>query len=315
MRTKAERPELDPAAKEAISRFFWSRFTLPVLGLNLVVVIGGLIFILRGIDNYARAEVTSQVAEILADMGMVDQIQEQASNALVNLGSLHNDLDDVKSELDTIRQDATGALRNEIESVQSDVNSLLEAGASLSEVDAEGVMERLRSYNELLSDGDQFKILASLSGVPIGSIVAWHKSLGDSPSALAGTIWVECNGQKLTGDSYAESPFLNLEIPDLNRSGRFLRGSAESGIYQDDTFKSHSHEHYHHVATQGESDRDVSSRGSIALIGRQGSDSKYELSGLGTTPTLGITSPSSTRTGDAETRPKNMSVVWIMRVK
>ena len=69
---------------------------------------------------------------------------------------------------------------------------------------------------------------------PIGSMVAWHKSLSGVPSLTAG--WVECNGQTL---SDGDSPFDGQTIPDLNDNNRFLRGSTTSGT----TGGSDSHRH------------------------------------------------------------------------
>ncbi len=76
----------------------------------------------------------------------------------------------------------------------------------------------------------------ALSGfgiVPIGSIIAWHKSLSGVPSLPDG--WVECSGGTITD---AESPLYGQSIPNLNSAsgyngGRFLRGSATSGEMQE----------------------------------------------------------------------------------
>jgi hypothetical protein len=63
---------------------------------------------------------------------------------------------------------------------------------------------------------------------PIGAIMAWAKSMPDTPRMSGG--WVECNGQELKD---AGSPYNGEIIPNLNGVGgqprRFLRGGAESG--------------------------------------------------------------------------------------
>lgn len=62
--------------------------------------------------------------------------------------------------------------------------------------------------------------------VPIGSVVAWMKSLPGTPS-LDTLSWVECNGQTL---NHPENLFFHDQVmPDLNISNRFLRGSGNSG--------------------------------------------------------------------------------------
>ena len=59
--------------------------------------------------------------------------------------------------------------------------------------------------------------------VPIGSVVAWFKSLTTTPPLLPN--YVECNGQVLAD---GDSPLNGETIPNLN-ANRFLRGQATSG--------------------------------------------------------------------------------------
>ena len=91
------------------------------------------------------------------------------------------------------------------------------------------------------SDGDFLTagIVTSTSGVngmtfqintnnvakpPIGSIVAWAKTLTSVPALPSG--WLECNGQTI---SDANSPMNGEAVPDLTTANRFLRGNATSG--------------------------------------------------------------------------------------
>jgi hypothetical protein len=127
--------------------------------------------------------------------------------------------------------------------------------------------------------------------VPIGTILPWHKSLTGTPALPTG--WVQCDGQTL---SDAASPYNGRVIPDLNGTGLFLRGSSTSGTLQ----------------SQGT--RLPSSQFTISLVGIVGGGTgKW---GIGEGGTGGaLASPTAWGGGDAETRPVNMSVVWIMRVK
>lgn len=152
--------------------------------------------------------------------------------------------------------------------------------------------------------------------VPIGSIIPWHKSIPGVPALPDG--WVECNGQVLEATG---SPLHGQVIPDLNASGRFLRGATESGILQDDMMQNHRHldsGHYHSFNLSnngypdGHSDRTANNywmehwRGNN--IWKNTNTTHADLQGPsdwgGNTPRVGN-----------ETRPVNMSVVWIMRVK
>lgn len=148
---------------------------------------------------------------------------------------------------------------------------------------------------------------------PVGSIVAWHKSFfPGAPPVPDG--WVECNGQ-IVADS--ASPFDGLTVPNLNGDGSganspglagayrmFLRGDTTSGSGELDNFQGHGH--------------DVPSGRAINWGG--GSKTTFGDSGIfdgnpndyATTPVdIGYGAPRYS----GETRPVNMSVVWIMRIK
>lgn len=61
--------------------------------------------------------------------------------------------------------------------------------------------------------------------VPIGTIMAWAKSLTGTPSLPA--QWAECDGSTV---SDAESVYDGVTLPSLNSgTQRFLRGSTTSG--------------------------------------------------------------------------------------
>lgn len=60
--------------------------------------------------------------------------------------------------------------------------------------------------------------------VPVGTILAWHKSATGTPALPDG--WLECNGQTVFD---AESPYYTGAVPDLNGGNRFMRGNSASG--------------------------------------------------------------------------------------
>ena len=185
--------------------------------------------------------------------------------------------------------------------------------------------------------------------VPIGAIIAWHKDFANTP-ALPGRF-VECNGQTL---SDADSPYNGQTIPDLNGNARFLRGSGTSGTNQAEATKapstafttgnqSASHTHTTNIGaiTSGgrsvDHTHDTEGTNQMTTAGvRDGGSFDAYVVDTGT-PTTGNSSADHTHShthgnktsgnqsadhthsitggGDAETRPINMSVVWIMRVK
>ena len=130
--------------------------------------------------------------------------------------------------------------------------------------------------------------------VPIGAITAWHKNLDGTPATLPDN-WAECNGQVLND---AESPYDTTVLPNLNVnpmiegegfSGLFLRGGVTSGILQAD-------------ATAKNGLRiDVSGPEGSGHHGRDGNGLSWIQGAI--------------LSDDTETRPANMSVVWIIRIK
>jgi hypothetical protein len=133
--------------------------------------------------------------------------------------------------------------------------------------------------------------------VPVGTILAWHRDFTGTALTLP-PGWVECNGQEVTD---LDSPFNGLTLPQLNGDARFLRGGAVSGTIQADSITNHQH-NYTRAANCNER--------------WNGGNSSYECSPttLQTTATA-ITASGAQTTIESETRPVNMSVVWVMRIK
>lgn len=130
--------------------------------------------------------------------------------------------------------------------------------------------------------------------VPIGSIIAWHKSFTGTPILPDG--WLECNGQPVNDMG---SPYYGQALPNLNGEGRFLRGSATSGAQQADAFQGHRHS--------------IIAWGNVAGSHcQEGSGFTINSTIVGDSITDGVNG--TPRTAN-ETRPTNMSVVWIIRIK
>lgn len=170
--------------------------------------------------------------------------------------------------------------------------------------------------------------IGHLSTLPLGSILAWHRDLGPERPAPLPPGWVECNGQILDDP---ESPYHGLEIPNLNgpaatgEGGLFLRGSLRSGVLQGDQLQSHTHidaGHQHPRNPEGVAER-------VLLVPSETGDGHAAERGDGNSTNVGeLTGTAQARLGEpvglrradqvrhgAETRPVNMSVVWIMKVK
>lgn len=129
---------------------------------------------------------------------------------------------------------------------------------------------------------------------------------------------VECNGQTI---SDAESAMNGFIVEDLNGDERFLRGSLTSGIEQADAFQGHTpkfnstggtysgdvdellirNSSGDYTPTSTEAQIMTSSGGSVRA---RGNFSNLDTDGVNGTPRVG-----------SETRPINMTMVWIMRIK
>lgn len=116
--------------------------------------------------------------------------------------------------------------------------------------------------------------------LPIGSVIAWHKSITGAPATMPG-CWVECNGQTL---SDSDSPLDGQTLPNLNGNNNFLRCATTSG----GTGGTATHSH-------------TVTGGSIAI-------------NAGASTNAGITA-GSFGTGATSSLPIYMNCVWIVRIK
>ncbi|MCC6623916.1 MAG: tail fiber protein [Deltaproteobacteria bacterium] len=158
--------------------------------------------------------------------------------------------------------------------------------------------------------------------VPVGSIVAWHKGL-TGVSTLPGG-WLECNGQVVVD---AESPLDGQTLPDLNGAGLFLRGGATSGQLQEDEVSvaglsvDMTHEHTlssSHVNANRDLGGNFSASANTGIPGYQSGSYQHALPLAGSDHSHTVGSYSGHHAvvgGGSETRPSNMSVVWIIRTR
>lgn len=170
--------------------------------------------------------------------------------------------------------------------------------------------------------------------VPIGCPIPWFKHLFPSTYELPPN-WVECNGQTIVD---TDSPLHGKVAPNINGDGRFIRGSATSGTLQaaDAVTPAHVHDMGHgHADTFSVSpaSHDHVERGALtgggAPANRVRRENAINVFGDANTTTLTATAALSIagsvtnmvgNTGSAggsgsETRPINISAVYIMRIK
>lgn len=152
--------------------------------------------------------------------------------------------------------------------------------------------------------------LDGLFAPPVGSIIAWN------PSAVGLTVadlpenWVPCNGQVASG----------IPIPNLNGPRRFLRGGNTDGVFEQDAMQGHTHVdsgHSHtvlrprHFANETTSGNSMYATTDFSAVAQVSTTNPSAANLGGPTPFGGNGTPRVAN----ETRPANMSVIWIMRVR
>lgn len=144
--------------------------------------------------------------------------------------------------------------------------------------------------------------------LPIGAIIAWHKNLTGTPALPAG--WVECNGGTLDNP---DSPLHGQSIPNLNGDKRFLRGGSASGDLQQDAMQAMKGGLSIVNGAPRMGINDVSGW-TNPFYGEGSSGYRAQVnSNSGSFAKIIFDNSRAARTAD-ETRPINMSVVWIMKV-
>jgi len=167
-----------------------------------------------------------------------------------------------------------------------------------------------------------------LSTLPLGSVIGWHRDLDPDRPAPLPPGWVEANGQVLDDP---ESPYHGHILPNLNgatlagEGGLFLRGSTRSGTVQQDQLQSHTHEDAGHVHPRN---TDEAAERVLLVPSVDRRDGHMPDNGDGNSTPVGketgigqarLEDPVASSAGEvrhgAETRPANMSVIWILKVK
>jgi hypothetical protein len=165
--------------------------------------------------------------------------------------------------------------------------------------------------------------------MPVGSITAFTNHLTGTPSLPSN--WIECDGSVIQDP---KSPMNGQTLPDLNGGARFLRGSDISGTLQaaDTVVPAHAHSMNNHTHDLGGHTHGPGSFSPTGGVGNTAGSIANTLSRTGTTVIAGWTlqgtsgaavgntlGPSTANTASdggsgSETRPINMSVIWIMRI-
>ncbi len=141
--------------------------------------------------------------------------------------------------------------------------------------------------------------------VPVGTILAHYIDISnaDQLSAIKGAGFALCDGTTAVSQGIS-NPIITAALPNLNNSGRFLRGAnpGNSGVLQAMDWKTFSVAGFSN-GTYVHSD---------VWIPKSGYNTTYPFGGLWQAPGNQLRFQWDTT---SEIRPINMTVVWIIRVK
>ncbi|MCR9143879.1 MAG: DUF2341 domain-containing protein [bacterium] len=155
-------------------------------------------------------------------------------------------------------------------------------------------------------------LISGGANLPLGTIIAWHRDLDGSIPALPDG-WAECDGSPVNDP---DSPLFGTDLPNLNdplqgwnSQGSFLRGGTTSGNFENDQMQGHLHGVYPHAGTHDDANYPITTAGA----GGEDTVTTRVSSSITSRPRNDGTH-GNPRYG-SETRPANMSVVWIIRIK
>jgi hypothetical protein len=130
--------------------------------------------------------------------------------------------------------------------------------------------------------------------IPIGVAIPWFGSMTGCPALPDG--WWLCDGSTITDP---ESPLNGQAAPAINNTGRFVRGSTVSGTLQE----------------QATAKNGLSGSAGIPTYPTSTQGFTSNLVGSGTSTQGGTETVGISLSGDAETRPINISAIWVIRIK
>ena len=217
--------------------------------------------------------------------------------------------------------------KNEIE-IGTSCNSLKLAGETRSgyySVKKEDSIHTSTVYCDMSTGGyenvPEFKQLSS--DAPLGTITAWTpKNAIDSDDNLdLPDGWLPCDGRSIENGLWA-----GRVTPDLNTNGHFLRGGQENNAmeFEEDQIQDHEHtDAGHSHSSQPHShpyyDYYYSDTVTGSYLG-SGPHGRKDLGRTTNSATITINSAesniggvSSSYRNGAETRPRNMKVIWVMK--
>jgi len=226
-------------------------------------------------------------------------ISSLSSNVILNT----KHIEDAEQELTTTKQRVTN---NEV-AINENKIAIDENSVSIDETNI--LIDEIRTTVDEITE------------LPVGTITAWVTKVSDADDTVdLPEGWLRCDGATIPHPSI----WAGKVTPDLNHGRRFLRGGVDADQLkmEEDQLQDHMHEftdpgHDHPYVDKWSSDR-TNQEGHYGPTGSDTHNGRFDNPNDQTTSKsssgVKVTGVSSSyRSGD-ETRPKNMNVIYIIRV-
>ena len=171
----------------------------------------------------------------------------------------------------------------------------------------------------------RFCLVDKLAEFPVGTILSWVMRVDNNGGEFVDlpSGWIRCDGETIPHNNYGESIWAGKKVPDLNGERRFLRGGTDLTVLkiEDDQLQSHEHVFndpgHSHDYDDKYTDRYNPNSGEKGPADADYDADRWDESHDRTTAKIStgitVTGVKDARHGD-ETRVKNMSIIWIIRV-
>ena len=171
--------------------------------------------------------------------------------------------------------------------------------------------------------------VSKLPEVPIGTILTWVPEVDHNGGEFASLPdgWIRCDGSMIP--SANGSIWAGKMVPDLNGERRFLRGGSDNDVLTMEEAQMESHDHSvsasAHVTDPGHSHSyqyesghlwegdNANDRDMITSMDTVNFDTLSSKTGISVDISVDVGSVHGASSG-SETRPKNMNVIYILRV-
>merc|ERR1719391_83446 len=278
-------------------------------------------------DNAARINVNAGNIQSNAEKINTNErnIQDNAGNIQDNVRNIQGNAEKIDTNGGDIQNNADnlGIVDSKVNSNSGQIvstNRRIDENKAYIEQNTANIIENKVKIDENSEDIEEnTDIIATLHLAPIGTISAWvtkpSKETREDKMVSLPDGWVRCDGSTIPEPSV----WAGQLTPDLNGEKRFLRGASDSEVLtlEEDQMQDHKHQvsdpgHAHNYNDKYTNNRDGPHDG--PNDGEGIFDYDHNRTSDSSKTGITVNGVSSGYRSGSETRPKNMNVIYIMRV-